>query len=92
MTIANVKGMVVKATMVAVAAGAFLLAGPMKADAQGFAVGVRFGHPVGPVVVAAYPRGDFALERREEILRREALLRHEEWVRAHRFDRPYGHR
>ena len=80
MKIATVKGMVAKGMMVVLAAGALMLASPAKADAQGFAVGVRFGYPPPPVIV----RRDFGFERRE------AFLRHEEWVRAHRFDRPYG--
>ena len=86
MKIATVKGMVAKGMMVVLAAGALMLASPAKAEAQGFAVGVRFGHPA-PVFVPAYPRYDrFAFERRE------AFLRHDEWVRAHRFDRRFGYR
>jgi hypothetical protein len=88
MKIANVKGMIAKGMMAAMVAGALMVASPAKAEAQGFAVGVRFGHPVpAPVFVPAYPRYDrFAFERRE------AFLRHEEWARAHRFDRRFGYR
>jgi len=81
MTIANVKGMVAKGMMAVLAAGALMVASPAKADAQGFAVGVRFGHPIyGPPFVA---------RDRFEFDRREAFLRHEEWVRDHRFYGPY---
>jgi hypothetical protein len=85
MTIANVKGMVAKVMLAGLAAGALLAIAPAKAEAQGFGVGVRFGYPA-PVFVSAYPRRDFAFERRE------AFLRHEEWERAHRFDRRFGYR
>jgi hypothetical protein len=87
MKIANVKGMVAKGMMVVLAAGALMVASPAKAEAQGFAVGVRFGAPA-----PYYAHRDFEFERRQEFLRREAFLRHEEWVRSHRFDRPYGYR
>ena len=85
MKIANVKGMVVKGMMAVMVAGALLLAAPAKAEAQGFAVGVRVGGPY-------YAHRNFEFERRQEFLRREAFLRHEEWLRAHRFERPYGYR
>ena len=85
MTIANLKGMVAKGMMAAMVAGALMVAAPAKAEAQGFAVGVRVGGPY-------YAHRDFAFERRQEFLRREAFLRHEEWLRAHRFERPYGYR
>jgi hypothetical protein len=79
MKIANVKGMVAKGMMVVLAAGALMVAVPAKADAQGFAVGVQFGAPH-----RGYDRFEFE--------RREAFLRHEEWVREHRFERPFGYR
>jgi len=79
MKIANVKGMVAKGMMVVLAAGALMAASPAKAEVV---VGFR-----APVVVGAYPRYDrYAFERRE------AFLRHEDWLRYHRFDRPYGYR
>jgi hypothetical protein len=85
MTIAKVKRMVAKGMLAVVAAGALMMAAPAQADAQ-VAVGLRFGYPVpAPVAVPVYPRYD-----RFAFARREAFLRHEEWVRAHRFDRPYG--
>ncbi|SNS23506.1 hypothetical protein SAMN05421770_101104 [Granulicella rosea] len=52
MTITNVKAMVAKVLTVGVLAGAVVMAAPAKAEAQGFAVGVRFGAPVRPVYVA----------------------------------------
>ena len=89
MKIANVKGLVTKTIVAAVAAGALLFAAPTKSQAQVF-VGLRFGRPGARVYVATPPRlrrapyGYYA--------RREAIIRHDEWLRAHRFDRPYGYR
>jgi hypothetical protein len=75
MKLANVKMMVAKGMMAVLAAGAFMIASPAKANAQGFAVGVEVGYPH-----AFYGRpGYFEFERRQE------FLRHEEWMRAHRF-------
>jgi len=65
-----------------VAAAALMVANPAKAQAE-VVVGVRAGYPARYGVVA---------ERRPEFLRREAIVRHDEWVRAHRFDRRYGYR
>jgi regulator of RNase E activity RraA len=31
-------------------------------------------------------------EAREEFARRQAFFQHEQWERAHRYDRPYGYR
>jgi hypothetical protein len=76
--------MVAKALLAGTAAGAFLLAGPVKAQAQEFVVGVRAGGPF-------YGERRFEFERREEFLRREefarreAFFRHQEWLRAQRF-------
>jgi hypothetical protein len=90
MKLANVKGIVTKAIVATVAAGALLFAAPTKSQAQVF-VGLRFGHPAArvyvapaPIYVAPAPYGFYA--------RREAIIRHDEWLRAHRFDRPYGYR
>ena len=87
MKIANVKGLVTKAIVASVAAGALLFAAPTKSQAQVF-VGLRFGRPAPVVVVPAYrapvyvaPYGYYA--------RREAIIRHDEWLRAHRFDRDH---
>jgi hypothetical protein len=87
MKLANVKGIVTKAIVATVAAGALLFAAPTKSQAQVF-VGVRFGRPVArvyvapaPIYVAPAPYGYYA--------RREAIIRHEEWLRAHRFDRDH---
>jgi hypothetical protein len=78
MKIAHIKGFATKALVAAIAAGALLFATPTKSEAQ-VVVGVRFGRPV---YVAPY--GFYA--------RRDAYIRHEEWLRAHRFDRRYGYR
>jgi hypothetical protein len=87
MKFANVKAMVAKSMILAVAAGALIIASPAKADAQRIVVGV---YAANPYYAPRYDRYEFA--RHEEFARREALLRHEEWVRAHRFDHPYGYR
>jgi hypothetical protein len=90
MKIANVKGLVTKAIVATVAAGALLFAAPTKSQAQVF-VGLRFGRPAPIVVAPAYaapvyvaPHGYYG--------RREAIIRHDEWLRAHRFDRRFDYR
>ena len=91
MKIANVKGMVAKGMVVVLAAGALMFASPAKAEAQGFAVGVRVGAPV--YRPRAYgPAPFYGSGARFEFGRREAFVRHEDWARAHRFGRPYGYR
>jgi hypothetical protein len=91
MKIANVKGMVAKGMVVVLAAGALMFASPAKAEAQRFAVGVRVGAPFyGPRVYAPGPF--YGAGARFEFERREAFVRHDEWLRAHRFGRPYGYR
>ena len=84
MKFVNVKGMVAKGMVLAVAAGALMLASPAKAEAQGFVVGVRVGNPYYAPRYDGYDRYEYA--------RREAFFRHEEWLRAHRYDRSYGYR
>jgi len=89
MKIANVKGLVTKTIVAAVAAGALFFAAPTKSQAQVF-VGLRFGRPApvyiapAPIYAAPYGYGFYA--------RREAIIRHDEWVRDHRFDRHHGYR
>ncbi len=87
MKITNVKALVSKAMVATVAAGALLFAAPTKSQAQVF-VGLRFGRPapvyVAPAPVYVAPYGFYA--------RHGAFLRHEEWERAHRFDRGYRYR
>lgn len=91
---ATLKSTVAKVMTAGLLAGALLFAGPKKAEAAQFNVGVVVGPR--PVVVApAYPgyyaRRDYYARvraeqiRREEFARREAWVRHQEWVRAHRF-------
>jgi hypothetical protein len=80
----NIKAIATKAIVAVVAAGALLFAAPTKSQAQVF-IGARFGRPVARVYVAPVyvaPYGYYA--------RREAIIRHDEWLRAHRFARPYG--
>jgi hypothetical protein len=87
MKIANVKGLVTKTIVAAVAAGALFFATPTKSQAQ-VVVGLRFGHPapvyVAPAPIYVAPYGYYG--------RREAYIRHDEWLRAHRFDHRYGYR
>jgi hypothetical protein len=78
MTFANVKGLITKTTLAAVAAAAFLFAAPTRSQAQ-VIVGLRFGRPA-PVYVAPAPY---------VVYRRDAFIRHEEWLRAHRYDHGY---
>jgi hypothetical protein len=97
MTLATPKSMLAKLTskstltkslLAAVGAGALLFAAPAKSDAQVF-VAARFGRSA-PVVVVARP-APYETRRREEIrreeIRREEIRRHEQWLRAHRYDR-----
>jgi hypothetical protein len=85
-TIARIRKLVAKAMLAGMAAGAFMVAIPTKAQAQEIVVGVRAGAPF------YGPRAGFGFERREEFARREAFLRHEEWLRAQRFHGRYGYR
>jgi len=93
---ANVKGLVAKTMIIALAAGTLMFAGAAKADAQQLAVGVQFGHPV-----YGYDRDDYArrqayieherweAEQREAYTRQQAYVQHErqeQWERAHRYD------
>jgi hypothetical protein len=77
MKFTNVKAMVAKGVTVALLAGAFALAAPVKAEAQRFVVGVQVGYPQ-----RAYYGPDYYAR-----LRYEEARRHEEWVRAHRYER-----
>ncbi len=74
MKIPNVKTIIAKVIAVGLLAGAFALAAPTRAQAETF-VGVEVGYP-------HHARRDYF-----EFQRREAFRRHEEWVRAHEFDR-----
>lgn len=94
MKIANAKSMVAKGMMVALAAGAFMIASPAKAQAQGFAVGVQVGNPhFYDARRDDYARRDrFEFERRQEILRHQEWLRHEELRRHEEFREHEGFR
>lgn len=96
MTLANAKSMIAKLTgkstftkslLGAAAAAALLFSAPAKSNAQ-VVIAARIGRPavvVAPAYVAPYPYGYYA--------RRDAYIRHEEWLRAHRYDRyRYGYR
>jgi len=83
MTSTNVKAMIAKGVTVGLLAGAFALAAPAKADAQ-VVVGLQVGYPH-----YGYYYGPDYYAR----LRFEEARRHEEWVRAHEFERyHYDHR
>ena len=85
--------LVAKGMTIGLLAGAFVMAAPKKAEAQGFAVGVEVGYPH-----YDYSRRDyweherFERERREAFARQQAFLRHEEWERGHRFHDHFGYR
>ena len=88
MKLTNVKAMVVKAMTVGMLAGAFILAAPAKAQAQGFGVRVQVGYP--PYRRDYYERLRFERERRDAFLRQQAWFRHQAWERDHRYG--YGYR
>ena len=88
MKLTNLKAMVVKAMTVGMMAGAFILAAPAKAQAQGFGVRVQVGYP--PYSRDYYERLRFERERRDAFLRQHAWFRHQAWERDHRHD--YGYR
>jgi hypothetical protein len=84
----NVKAMVVKGMTVGLLAGAFVLAAPAKAQAQGWQVGVAIGgYPPAPY---GYSREYYerlrcerqeAFERQQAYAREQAYLEHEAWER-----------
>jgi hypothetical protein len=92
----QMKSMITKVMTAGLVAGAFLFAGPKKAEAAQVNIGVQIGRPVVyPDYYAQrrayYDRLRWEEARRAEIARREAW-RHEQWVRAHRYaPRPYGY-
>jgi hypothetical protein len=73
-----------KSLLAAAAAGTLLFSAPAKSGAQ-VVIGARIGRPA-RVVVVAHPNR-YEIKRREAIERRNAEIRHEEWLRAHRYDR-----
>jgi hypothetical protein len=96
MTSTNVKAMVVKGMTVGLLAGAFVLAAPAKAQAQGWQVGVAIGgYPSAPY---GYSREYYerlrcererreAFERQQAYAREQAYLEHEAWERHEAFER-----
>jgi hypothetical protein len=84
MTITSLKSMFSRSTIAksivgAAAAAAPLFAAPAKSDAQ-VIFRAQFGGPV-VTVAPAYPYGYYD--------QRRAYIEHEEWLRAHRYDRDY---
>ncbi len=90
----NVKAMVAKVMTVGLLAGAFVLAAPVKAEAQGWQVGVHLG---GPAYYGDDGRREYwEHERQEEFARQQAYLQHEAWERHEREEqferqRAYGY-
>ena len=80
MKVMNVKAMVAKLMTVGLLAGAFALAAPVKAEAQGFAVGVQVGYPR-----YDFARRDYHDHLRFEQERRAAFIRQQEWERRQAF-------
>jgi hypothetical protein len=80
MKVMNVKAMVAKGMTVGLLVGAFALAAPVKAEAQGFAVGVRVGYPQ-----YGYAHRDYYDHLRFEQERRAAFIRQQEWERRQAF-------
>jgi hypothetical protein len=84
--------MIAKGVTVGLLAGAFALAGPAKAQAQQWGVGVQFGSPY----AAPYygdPRDYYARERYEAYRRQQAWAQHEAWERQQAYSRyAYGYR
>ncbi len=85
MTITNVKAMVAKVLTVGFLAGAFVMAAPAKAEAQGFAVGVRFGAPV--YVAPRYVALVYGYGYGYDVRRHDEWVRHEEFERQRAFER-----
>jgi hypothetical protein len=82
----NVKAMVAKVMTAGLLAGAFVMAAPVKAEAQQFGAVVQVGYPhLDYSQRGYYERQRMEQERRAEFERREAIRRHEEWARMHRF-------
>jgi hypothetical protein len=91
------KKLVAKVMTIGLLAGAFVMAAPMKAEAQGFAVGVQLGYPQYDYSHRGHWEQErFERERREAFARQQAFerqqafLRHETWEREqrhHGFDR-----
>jgi hypothetical protein len=81
---ANVKftKLVVKVMTVGLLAGAFVMAAPKKAEAQGFAVGVQLGYPQYDYSHRGYyERERFEHERREAFARQQAFEREQAFER-----------
>jgi len=87
MTLTNVKAMVAKVVAVGFLAGAFLMAGPQKAEAQQVVFAVRAGYPN----QGFYHRDHYDHIRREEFRRRDDWARTREY-RGYRHEAPYWYR
>jgi len=95
MKLSNVKAIVAKAMTVGMLAGAFVLAAPTKAQAQGIGVRVQVGYPPYGYSRDYYERLRWERERRDAFRqqaweRQQAWLRHNAWERDHRYG--YGYR
>ena len=77
----QLNAMIAKVMSVGVVAGALMLAGPAKAKAQAWSVGVQYGAPVYGYAAPAYGP-DYYARLRYERERRAAFERHQAWLRA----------
>ena len=88
MKLTSVKSMMAKGITVGLLAGAIALAAPAKAEAQQFAVGVRFGSPAYSYVA---PADYYARQRYEAYCREQVRLQHEAWVRQQAWERQHAY-
>jgi hypothetical protein len=93
----QLKAMIAKVMSVGVVAGVLALAGPAKAEAQAWSVGVQIGAPVYGYAAPAYgyahaygpdyyARQRYERERRAAFERRQAWLRQQEWIARQRHE------
>jgi hypothetical protein len=94
----QMKVLIAKVMSVGVVAGALALAGPAKAEAQSWSVGVQFGAPAYGYAAPAYgyaapaygpdyyARLRYERERRAAFERRQAWLRQQEWIARERHE------
>jgi hypothetical protein len=87
----QMNAMIAKVLSVGLVAGALALAGPAKAEAQTWSVGVQFGAPAYGYAAPAYgpdyyARLRYERERRAAFERRQAWLRQQEWIEHQRHE------
>ena len=83
----NVKAIIAKGMAVGLLAGAFVMTGTSKAQAQGLGVGIQIGYPHYDYSRRdAYEHQRFEQARREQFERQQAFARHEAWERHERIE------